>query len=388
MNRRRNDGWRGLAMVGSIVAVGALFAAAPNPAWHDARMPQAERALLAETEGFVLPTLDGVEWVGDAPTEADLAGKVVVIQSWTHAGSRDRAIVRRVNSMIKRSGRGDDVTLITLHTPKDAERAREYIERTPTGGFSAIDVDGVLCDTLGIWQKPTMIIVDRSGTIQTAGASVPKIVQIIRTLADESAGERGETLPSRQTRDELANRGSADGGDVKPDVAGGAQFPSINTPVKNGTDLRGKKGPDLFVQQWISKPPMIDNKVIMVEFWATWCGPCVRGIPHLNELAAAHRDELVVVGLSNESVSTINQFMRKTRMDYHVASDQSQKMTRMTKHTGIPHAIVMSPDGIVRWQGHPASLTDAIMTQIISASNIVGGNSAASGAGTMRWSTD
>lgn len=375
-------GRRGLVLAAAVALGAAALGLGPSPAWVDSRVPAQERALLAETEGFALPALDSVAWVGDAPTKADLADKVVLIQSWTHASQEGRAVLRRVENLIERSGRAEDVVLVTLHTPEKASDARAFIDRRTPSGFVAIDEGGRLCDALGLWKRPTTIVADRSGTIRVAGADLLKLDQILVALADDTSAAPGDELPTRDVRDAQALRAP---GEDHGAGAGGAKFPPIQGTVANANDIRGKKGPELTVQKWASKPPVLDGKVLMIEFWATWCNPCIKGIPHLNELAAAHRDELVIVGVSDETISEIQQFMRKTKMDYHVGSDQSKTMARATGHRGIPHAIVMSPDGIVRWQGHPATLTDETMSAIIAASGI-GAKGAAPGAGPLRWS--
>ena len=358
IKRRRNA----IAVAGfmtSLLACAAL-GGPPDSTWLDPRMPDEERELLAETEGHCLPPLDQVTWVGDAPAAGDLEGKIVVIQSWTRASQRGRAVIRRVENLIKRSGHGDDVTLITLHVPEEADGAAAFIKRRKPNGFAAIDNDGAVCDALGVWKRPTTIVVDRSGTIRAAGVNLVRMDKVIQAIAEEASPELGPELPSRAERDDASGRSRIET----------PSFPPVRGSISNGADLRGKQGPELHVDTWISKPPVLTDKVLMVEFWATWCGPCIRNIPHLNELADKHREHLVVVGISDEPVATIRKFMRQKRMSYHVGSDQSRNMARVTKHRGIPFAIIMSPDGIVRWQGHPGRLTDDTIEQIIKASGL------------------
>jgi len=97
-------------------------------------------------------------------------------------------------------------------------------------------------------------------------------------------------------------------------------------------------------------------------------GPCRRAIPHLNQLQARYPDELVVVGISDESPSTVAKFARTTPMNYAVATDQTGRMKKAIGVRGIPHVIVMSGDWVVRWQGNPlGGNLDEAMAQIIEA---------------------
>ena len=62
------------------------------------------------------------------------------------------------------------------------------------------------------------------------------------------------------------------------------------------------------------------GKVIVLNFWATWCSPCVHEIPDLNRIHQEMKDDVVVVGISREPVSTIKEFTQNHKMDYKVCS--------------------------------------------------------------------
>ena len=62
-----------------------------------------------------------------------------------------------------------------------------------------------------------------------------------------------------------------------------------------------QKAPELVVEKWLSEEPDTDGKFVMIDFWATWCGPCKRAIPKVNEWAKKYEDQMVVIGLSDET---------------------------------------------------------------------------------------
>src|SRR5262245_55724643 len=63
-------------------------------------------------------------------------------------------------------------------------------------------------------------------------------------------------------------------------------------------ELLGKPMPALTVAKWKNgevKPDDMKGKVVVIDFWATWCGPCIKAIPHTNEIAEKYKEKGVVV---------------------------------------------------------------------------------------------
>jgi thiol-disulfide isomerase/thioredoxin len=142
--------------------------------------------------------------------------------------------------------------------------------------------------------------------------------------------------------------------------------PPASQPVNlYAKDFRGQPAPQLVVEKWLTPQPDTASKVMLLEFWATWCGPCVASIPDLNDFAEKFRDDLVIIAISGEPPATIEEFREKTRMNYYLAVDTNKSTSKTLDVTGIPHSLVISSDGIVRWQGFPKSSTAPLTAEII-----------------------
>lgn len=128
------------------------------------------------------------------------------------------------------------------------------------------------------------------------------------------------------------------------------------------TNLVGQKTPELIIEKWISPAPELQGKFIIIDFWATWCPPCRVSIPHMNALAAKYADHAVVIGLSKEAEATVRAFKG---MDYYSAIDTKGQLQIAVGVRGIPNVMIIDPQGMVRWQGHPGNLTEEIIDALI-----------------------
>ena len=108
---------------------------------------------------------------------------------------------------------------------------------------------------------------------------------------------------------------------------------------------------------YVQGTPPSGERAILVEFWATWCGPCRQTIPHLNALYEEyHLRGLDIVGISNEDVDPVRAFMQGVPIRYTVGLDPKQRYQKALKVRGIPHAFLLDRDGKLVWDGHPLTL--------------------------------
>ena len=104
----------------------------------------------------------------------------------------------------------------------------------------------------------------------------------------------------------------------------------------------------------------LGGRLVIVEFWATWCGPCVKMVPHLRELNAKYRERgVVMISISRDKdISAAQQFIKDNEMSWVQVHDMSQpqQLGPAWGVRGIPHAFIISPEGEMLWRGHPASM--------------------------------
>ena len=129
-----------------------------------------------------------------------------------------------------------------------------------------------------------------------------------------------------------------------------------------------QKAPKLQVEKWLTDKPDTKGKFVLIDFWATWCGPCRRAIPDLNKFKTEFEKDLIVIGISDETQEKVES-MANPKMDYYSAIDTERKIYDSLEIQGIPHCILIDPNGIVRWEGYPTltgfELTSEVIKDII-----------------------
>lgn len=138
----------------------------------------------------------------------------------------------------------------------------------------------------------------------------------------------------------------------------------------------GDPAPPISVKQWIKGGPVDlasgnGKNIYVIEFWATWCGPCREAIPHMTDLQKKYRDRgVVVVGLTDEAPSLVKTFVQKMgdKMDYAVGIDEREKAFKAYMvpfdQDGIPHAFIVDKDGRLVWHGHPLGALDKALEEL------------------------
>ena len=135
----------------------------------------------------------------------------------------------------------------------------------------------------------------------------------------------------------------------------------------------GDAAAPLEISEWV-KGDAVDldavkgKKVVVVEFWATWCGPCKVSIPHLTELQKKYAGRgVTIVGVTDEDSAKAKPFVdgQGEKMDYTVAIDRnngtSDGYMKRDGQNGIPHAFVVDKEGRLAWHGHPMSGLERVL---------------------------
>ncbi|MFW5737447.1 MAG: TlpA family protein disulfide reductase [Spirochaetota bacterium] len=199
---------------------------------------------------------------------------------------------------------------------------------------------------------------------QALGALAVVLVITAATLGCATGDPAVATTAESLRDDSGATRkhGEAETGVGGLPLAGDAEIEAIVNAV-----------PGLAVSEWYQPPvstPRDDDHIYIVEFWATWCSPCLATIPELNALHRLYPDLITLIAVTDEDRSRVVPFIeeRGTGMQFAVARDTGAKdswAAFMTANNegGIPHAFVVS-GGETKWHGHSANLPRILRTHL------------------------
>jgi thiol-disulfide isomerase/thioredoxin len=151
--------------------------------------------------------------------------------------------------------------------------------------------------------------------------------------------------------------------------------PSASGPASGRLSI-GDAAPSISVTKWVRGDSVASyeaGKVYVVEFWATWCGPCIRAMPHLQEVQAKHaKDGVRVVAVSKadqrNTLEKVEAMVKEKNaaglMQYSVAFDGDKRTYEAfmggAKQRGIPHVFVVDGAGRVAFIGHPMEMDAAL----------------------------
>lgn len=154
----------------------------------------------------------------------------------------------------------------------------------------------------------------------------------------------------------------------------GAPAAKTAPEVQVGSLTVGDKAPALAINKWVKGSPVnsfAPGKVTVVEFWATWCGPCKASMPHLTELQQKFKDQgVTIIGVTSidprNSLADVEKMIAEKGdgIGYTIAWDQDRQTTNAymmaAAQPGIPTAFIVDQTGTIAWIGSPFEMDEPL----------------------------
>jgi len=139
-----------------------------------------------------------------------------------------------------------------------------------------------------------------------------------------------------------------------------------------------EKAPTINITDWIENVPNdtnLNDKYIVLEFWATWCGPCIAAVPHINSIQKEfNQKDLYYISITDESVAKVERSLKRINFNSIVVTDLTKK-TQINFGDGVkgldayPLTVLIDKTGIIKWIGEPKNLNSEIMSTFLANSN-------------------
>jgi len=123
----------------------------------------------------------------------------------------------------------------------------------------------------------------------------------------------------------------------------------------------------------------------LIEFWATWCTPCVRNIPHLNELASEFDGKIEFLSVSDEPADKVTAFIKAHPIAGLVAIDRGGKTFKAFGVKSRPATYIINDKGVVVYEGTPFSLTPDLLHALLKGEKMTDATSSATAGKLGGW---
>lgn len=131
-----------------------------------------------------------------------------------------------------------------------------------------------------------------------------------------------------------------------------------NLPVESAQIEKGEEAPNFSLYDIDGKKATLssfrDNKVVLLDFGASWCSACIKGISAMNKLNREYKDKgLVILGIDiKESKEKVFSLINRYHISYTMLLDSDGKIAHKYSVRGIPFLVLIDKEGKVFWMGH------------------------------------
>lgn len=139
----------------------------------------------------------------------------------------------------------------------------------------------------------------------------------------------------------------------------------------------GNQAPDINFQYAIGaspKPGFYKGKILVIDFWATWCAPCIGGFPEYNQLADSYKanKDIVFAAMTREPKATVDRFFARTQkqLDALKLIDTTGQTEHSLNIHAIPCCIIIDKNNVIRWMGSSRNLNKDIIDAVIAGKEI------------------
>lgn len=243
-----------------------------------------------------------------------------------------------------------------LGCAKPADKPAAPAEPAPSASPPETETDKGTDDATGQNSLPSEEV-SNGGLVS---AHLPQESATLEEATERAEAGAEETVPAETVAADGAASQADEGSEAEP-----ADILGIGDPA-----------PAIAISTWVkgdAVESLAPGQVYVVEFWATWCQPCRASMPHMAELQTGYGDQVQFIGVSDEEVDIVKEFLEEEQSEgktwndvvtYRLAMDDNgqtnQRFMAAAEQGGIPTAFIVGRDGVIEWIGHPMAIEEPL----------------------------
>lgn len=327
--------------------------------------------------------------------EHNTKGKVVLLAVVSYGHPNSYMTISKL-TRLRRDFKDKGIVVAAIHPDFGFDQIQEKIAAGRISIPVARDKDAVFATAMHTDDYPDVYLIDRAGQLRYADIDERDLKNAVQQLSDESPesaiknaarqakGLEPETpqtqtpaIPPRATTESTPNHTpdsnttpdqptpdqstdaqptpTATFSKANPAAYASAQWPKHNSGSIKAIDIQGDPLPiPLGSEEWFYNERDISGKVLVLNFWVTWASKSKDSIPILDELYNENQAKLEIICISGtESRGKLRKYLEKNPSPLAHMYDRNKTLYEALNIKKLPHALVISTDGIVRWQGDP-----------------------------------
>lgn len=335
------------ALVSALMVAGVASLAGarmgPESSGYKAKFPQswtyadspAKFAELQKLVGKRAPALKTSAWIGDNQDMASLKGKIVLIDFWATWCGPCIAAIPHTNE-VARKYEDKGVVVFGVCNTRGSDKMPSTVKSKGMKYPTAADVNDATAQSYGVQWWPFYVLVDREGVIRATGLRPDMVDKALDEMLKEQPNT-GESKPGAPGKSS-----GVDPGLLESSQAGDR---------KRLADIEGKPAPKLVLSSWYNSEALtnesLKGKIVVLDFWGTWCGPCMASIPHNIDIYEKYKGkDVVFLAVSTQRGSEkIPDVINGRKIPYPVAVDTTNATIEAYKVNGYPDYYIIGRDG-------------------------------------------